>query len=98
MLFIFGNAVKPSQAAQSKTHNYSRCVAGEEYVFGPATEKDQQQGASRFCMTSTGDGVRCNDFILLRNGRNLDRFRVEQIEYYSEYSEMWSALLVQEAA
>jgi hypothetical protein len=98
MLFILGNAVKSRQAAQSKTHNYSRCVAGEEYVFGPATEKDQKQGATRFCMTSTGDGIRCSDLILLRNGRSLDKFRVEQIEYYSDYSEMWSALLVHEAA
>jgi hypothetical protein len=70
----------------SRTHNYTRQRAGENYVIEPIE-------GDRFSMTGYGAGIRPGDFILLQEESRSVRYRVEQIDYYADPLDLWMALL-----
>ena len=43
--------------------------------------------------TGQGSGIKCGDYIIL-HGPDITRYRVEVIDYYSDPSDMWVALLI----
>lgn len=79
--------VRPSE--KKETHDYTRLTCGHDYVFDPAREGD----LTNIYMTAQGKGVKRGDYIVLQNGSCHEKYQVEEIDYYSEPSNMWMALL-----
>ena len=75
------------------THNYTRHVQDDHYVIEAAIAAPDD-GCDRFTMTSYGDRVRAGDVILLRQNGEKVRYQVEQIDYYCDQPDLWTALLV----
>ncbi|QFS42994.1 hypothetical protein GXM_00467 [Nostoc sphaeroides CCNUC1] len=46
-------------------------------------------------MTGIGKGIKPRDRIVLRQGCESSQYQVEEIDYYSDPSDMWIALLKQ---
>jgi len=76
---------EPNQ--QQKTHDYSQCITGRDYVF-----ESLNQGLAGQ-MTGVGKGIKPCDYIILRRGSELSRYQVEDIDYYADPPDMWMALL-----
>ncbi len=72
---------------KNKTHDYSQLVCGHDYIFEPVDNLTQGY------MTGQGKGVNCGDCIVLQIGSQVEKYQVEEIDYYSEPSDMWMALL-----
>lgn len=74
---------------KNKIHDYSQQVAGSDYVFERLNE-----GMIGY-MTGVGKGIKPCDRIILRQGSESYQYQVEEIDYYSDPSDMWIALLKQ---
>ncbi|WGV24473.1 hypothetical protein [Halotia branconii] len=74
-----------------KIHDYSHLVWGKDYVFESLNDGTEAQ------MTGMGKGIKPRDYIILQRGFETYRYRVEQIDYYSDPSDMWMALLKRES-
>ncbi|MEH2409524.1 hypothetical protein [Nostoc sp.] len=72
-----------------KIHDYSQKVLGNDYVFERLNE-----GTIGY-MTGIGKGIKPGDRIILREGSESYQYQVEEIDYYSDPSDMWMALLKQ---
>lgn len=84
----------------NQTYDYTDLVAGRDYVF-EVLDDDCDRG----CMSARWRSIKCGDYIILSNSNlpnsNLsnsnssgtDKYQVEEIDYYSEPSDMWMALL-----
>ncbi len=72
---------------KQKTYDYTRQVSGQDYVFEPIDNH------TKGYMTAQGKGVAVGDFISLQNGTEIYHYQVEQIDYYSNPSDMWTAVL-----
>jgi MioC protein len=72
-----------------RIHDFTNAVCGSEYVF----ETIDAQGNNGY-MTAQCRGVKLGDTIVIQPGVSPERYRVEQIEYYSSPADMWIALLV----
>jgi hypothetical protein len=66
-----------------KTHNYTDQSESAHYVF------EWIEDGLRGQMTAYGKGIKQQDFIILSSGR----YQVEEIEYYSNPSHLWTAVL-----
>lgn len=84
---VFSLLSNKAKQTNTKTYDYSQYVCGRDYVFEPVD--DLKKGY----MTAQGKGIKCGDYIILKNGSNSCRYQVEEIDYYSEPSDMWMALL-----
>jgi MioC protein len=88
--FVSRSKVPPhlrSVRRKSRTHDYSLFVWGDDYIFEPIEE------GSRGYMTGRGQGIEGGDCLILSNGFDSCRYRVEKINYYSNPPDMWIALL-----
>ncbi|MEH2149005.1 hypothetical protein [Nostoc sp.] len=72
---------------KNKIHDYSQQVWGSDYVFERLNE-----GMIGY-MTGVGKGIKPCDRIILREGCESYQYQVEEIDYYSDPSDMWIALL-----
>lgn len=72
----------------AKTHRYTRQVQGVHYLIEPEPE-------AGFSMTAYGVGLAPGDYVVLQEGSAAVRYRIEQIEYYGDRSDLWTALLIQ---
>jgi MioC protein len=79
---FFGTAKR-----KPKTHNYTQFVWGEDYIFEPI---DEGNGGY---MTGYGRGIVRGDYVILSKENNAYHYQVEKIDYYSNPSDMWIALL-----
>ena len=70
-----------------KVHDYSQLVGGRDYVF------ELLNGGIEAQMTGFGKGVKPDDCIILQHGCSSYRYRVEDVDYYSDPPNMWMALL-----
>lgn len=70
-----------------KIHDYTGAEYGKDYIF--EFSKNYQDGY----MTALGKGVRCDDYIIIRKGSQYYRYQVKEIDYYSNPSDIWIALL-----
>ncbi|MBW4563737.1 MAG: hypothetical protein KME32_21845 [Mojavia pulchra JT2-VF2] len=82
-MLIPANSTKPNNT----THDYSRFIWGKDYAF-----ESLNNGMAGY-MTGIGKGVQPLDYIILQQGGKSYRYQVEEIDYYSEPSDMWIALL-----
>ena len=73
-----------------KIHDFTWQKQGHEYILEPARNESQGE---RFYMTGQGRGIRHFDYLLLQQGSESIMYQVEQINYYSNPSSMWIALL-----
>ncbi|MEH1872588.1 MAG: hypothetical protein V7K73_14410 [Nostoc sp.] len=74
-----------------KIHDYSQLVCGSDYVFERLNE-----GTIGY-MTGIGKGIKPCDRIILREAYESYQYQVEEVDYYSDPSDMWIALLKQVA-
>jgi hypothetical protein len=86
-LYIFNFLLKKLNYSDRKVHDYTKSVRGQDYVF------EFTELTSQGYMTGMGKGVKCGDYILLQEGTISYQYQVEAIDYYSEPSDMWIALL-----
>ncbi|MBO3457591.1 hypothetical protein G7B40_009110 [Aetokthonos hydrillicola Thurmond2011] len=70
-----------------KTHDYTQSVSGRDYVFETA------ENLNKGYMTAHGKRVKPGDYVILQCGSQSKRYQVVEIDYYSEPSDMWIALL-----
>ncbi|OUL18433.1 hypothetical protein [Nostoc sp. 106C] len=70
-----------------KIHDYSQLIRGKDYIF------ETLQGGLEGYMTGTGKGIKPSDYIILQYGCQNYRYKVEEIDYYADPSDMWIALL-----
>jgi hypothetical protein len=76
---------------KTRVHNLTQYIQGLHYVLDFVDKKTQDR---QFYMTASGQGIRANDYILLQDGSQCKQFKVKQIEYHCDSSNMWIALLV----
>ncbi|WP_341530836.1 hypothetical protein WKK05_17120 [Nostoc sp. UHCC 0302] len=76
---------------KNKIHDYSQFVLGSDFVFEPLHEE------MKGYMTGMGKGIKPSDYIILQLDGILCKYQVEKIDYYSDPSDMWIALLKQVA-
>ncbi|AVH71814.1 hypothetical protein [Nostoc sp. 'Lobaria pulmonaria (5183) cyanobiont'] len=74
---------------KKKIHDYRQQVCGGDYIFERLNE-----GTIGY-MTGVGKRVKACDRIILREGCESYQYQVEEIDYYSAPSDMWTALLKQ---
>ncbi|MHC5610202.1 MAG: hypothetical protein ACYTXA_04035 [Nostoc sp.] len=74
---------------KNKIHDYSQQVWGTDYVF-----EDLNEGIMGY-MTGVGKTIKPGDRIILRKGCEFYQYQVQEIDYYSNPSDMWMALLKQ---
>lgn len=74
---------------KEKIHNYTQQVQGCHYFLSPAED------SNKVYMTADDDGVRCHDYILLKDELGSTQYQVEVIEYYGDSPTLWTALLVE---
>jgi MioC protein len=72
-----------------KIHDFRGLVYGRDYIFEPT------EGLKKGYMTAQCKGVKRGDWIILEDNGRSYRYQVERIDYYSEPSDMWIALLNQ---
>jgi MioC protein len=70
-----------------KTHDYTQSYGREDYIFEPIEE------GKRGYLTGQGKGIKRGDYLILSDGSHCHRYQVEDIDYYSNSSDMWIALL-----
>ena len=71
-----------------KIHNYTQQVQGCHYFL------DTAEDSHKVYMTADDGGVKCRDYILLKDEMSSAQYQVEVIERYSESPTLWTALLV----
>jgi hypothetical protein len=91
LLTLFPLVVFPANGSKQKhkVHDYSQLVGGRDYVF------ELLNGGMEAQMTGVGKGIKPDDYIILQHGSGSYRYRVEDIDYYSDPPNMWMALLKQ---
>lgn len=71
-----------------RTHRYTQNTWEQNFALEPIEE-----GTKNY-MTGQGRGIECGDHIVLQSGSDVTRYQVEAIDYYSDPSDMWVALLI----
>ncbi|HAA32465.1 MAG TPA: hypothetical protein DCE56_38160 [Cyanobacteria bacterium UBA8553] len=77
----------PYQGKSSKTHDYTRTIKKQEYVFEPIDQ------GRRGYMTGYGTELKIGDYLILQDGLYCYRYQIEEIDYYSSPEDMWIASL-----
>jgi hypothetical protein len=70
-----------------KTHDFSgdKNHWGHSYIFNPVN------GGTQGLMSGFGEGIRVGDFLILENKGKTTRYMVDEIFYYPDPGDMWSA-------
>lgn len=74
---------------KGKTYDYTRAESEDSYIFEP------RQGALKGYMTSRVRGIKRGDRVVLPDGCGSSLYQIDRIDYYSNPSDMWIALLRQ---
>ena len=72
---------------KNKTHDFTECICGTDYVFEVAED------VTKAYMTAQSKGVKPGDYIVLLIGSESWQYQVEEIDYYSNPRDMWMALI-----
>lgn len=86
-LAVLNFFVTKLKANKQKTYDYTNQVSGQDYMF------ESIDNHSKGYMTAQGKGIAVGDFINLQHGAEIYHYQVEQIDYYSNPSDMWTAVL-----
>ena len=76
-----------------KDHDFTQEEPGYDYILEVADEESENTG---YYMTGQRLGIKTHDHIILQNGSEPVRYRVDSIEYYIDPPDMWLAFLVKE--
>jgi MioC protein len=87
-LHKLGSFRKPYR--RSRVHNYTSYKCGRDYAF------DEVENGFQAYMTAYGRGIKRGDLIVLLHERGKIRYRIEQIDYYANPSDLWIALLIRD--
>lgn len=72
-----------------RTHHYHGADMGQNFVL------DADADSSRaFYMTSQKMGVRADDYIEIHGSSGSMAYRVQEVDYYSDQPDMWTARLI----
>ena len=74
-----------------KDYDFTQQEPGYDYILEVADEDSEHKG---FYMTGQGIGIKPGDHIILQDGPDNVRYRVESIDYYLDPPDMWLAFLV----
>jgi hypothetical protein len=79
------------RARKPRVHDYSHYEEGLDFVVEAAYETP---GSGQFYMTSDRrKEVKQGDYITFQKDSHTVQYRVEQVDYYQDASDMWIALL-----
>ncbi len=67
------------------THDYTKRYWGHDYTLEPINQGKKGH------MMGWGRGIKKGDFLLLENGDDSTRYKVDSINYRSDPPDMWSA-------
>ncbi|MCY7285730.1 MAG: hypothetical protein LH679_20310 [Cyanobacteria bacterium CAN_BIN43] len=70
--------------SQAKVYHYTQQADSIDYVFEVTTDGSQAH------MTGYGKGIKRGDYLVLTYGR----YQVEEIDYYTTPSHLWTASLI----
>ena len=73
---------------KTKTFSYDACDIGQAFVLESTLD------SSFYYMTSLQSGVRSGDCVQIYYPDKIITYRIQEIEYYSEPSDMWIAILL----
>ena len=76
------------KSQRNQTYDYTDCVRGRDYVF-EVLDNDCNAGY----MSARWKNIKCGSYVILANESHIEKYQVEEIDYYSEPSDMWIALL-----
>lgn len=87
-----GNSSEEQSQRQVETHDYTIRGWGWDYYI-----REVHNGGLRIEAGGWGDGLHKGDYLLLQNkdsqSKPTTRYRIVDIEYYRDPSDMWSAVL-----
>ena len=72
--------------SDKKTHDYTDRGWGRNYNI-----TDIQNEGMEVSLCGWGNGITEGDYILLKNGSGSTRYRIDEIKYFSDPRDMWSA-------
>jgi MioC protein len=73
---------------KSRVHDYTPYQHGIDYVF-ETIDGNEEKGY----MTGQGKRIKPGDYIVLQQGSVVEQYLIERIDYYSNPSDIWIALL-----
>lgn len=73
-----------------RVHNYTSYKFGKDYAF------DEIHDGSQAYMTAYGRGIKPGDWITICREQVKIQYKVEQIDYYANPSNLWIALLIKD--
>lgn len=76
-------------STQCATHNYTVRTFGHDYSI-----RRVRQDGMVLDAIGWGQGITTDDYLILSNGGETTRYRVESIRYLTDPTDMWSATLV----
>jgi MioC protein len=86
LLSIFKLQLTPAKLDQ-KSHDYTQLEKGCDYIF------ESIDGGRRGYMTGQGKGIKPGEYFILSDESDHHRYQVKEIDYYSNPSDIWIALL-----
>ena len=66
-------------------HDYTKRYWGHDFIFDPIDDGQQAH------MMGWGCGIEVGHFLIIPNGAETTRYRVDQIEYFNDPPDMWTA-------
>ncbi len=76
-----------TQRQNIKIHDCTQDELDSDYFFEAIGD------GTKAYMTSQGRSVRQGEYILLQTGTKVEKYKIEQVDYYCNPSDMWIALL-----
>lgn len=75
-------------ASGPATHDYSLRCPGHDYTFTPVDH------GKRGKAMGWGRGLESGDYLILKNGSDSTRYRIESVVYFGDPADMWSAKVI----
>ncbi|MCA1991481.1 MAG: hypothetical protein LDL41_05465 [Coleofasciculus sp. S288] len=88
-LLLIARALPSELQRKNTTYDYTQYASGQDYLFEPI------DGGRSGYITAQMKGIKRGDYLILPNGSRSSRYQVEEIDYYSNPSDMWTALVRQ---
>ncbi|PZD74878.1 hypothetical protein C1752_00596 [Acaryochloris thomasi RCC1774] len=79
-----------SWQTQVRSHYYQASRTGLDFYLEECSEN-----STEFCMTSQRPGVKVNDLIIVSHTYNCINYKILEISYYPNFSDMWVARIVE---
>jgi MioC protein len=81
------NIIALALSRGKRVYDYTHLQSGTHYVF-----ERIEQGDGGY-MTGYGKGITSGDYLLIDSEHDVVKYQVEEISYYANPSDMWTALI-----